>query len=434
MQTNTSLANEVFVFYNKPKLLISILMSIINKISKNFIIYGAGQAFNLLSPLLIAPYVISICGIANFGKTGLAFGLSLFLILIVDYAFDINGTKLVSENREDIKVIQNKLITIIYTKIVLVGISFLILIFLLYSIPLFRNEKTLFLFSFSIVIAQVFNPQWFLQGLENFKISSLINIFSKIIYVILVFYLVKSKDDYNYVNFYLGLSSILINVIGILVIQNRFKFSIQKPNLLEIKTILKTDFFFCISQLFLSLRQLFPLFVVSFLLGFSVAGQYKVVEQIISLFRTFNQVYLKYFFPRLCYKITQSKTQALLFWKKYVMVLIFLVLFLCVFLFVFSTHVIAFFNVSNIITSLFRLSLILPLLMVFSLALEQTMFTNDNNKNYIKITIFVTLVNIIALLILAPIFKLKGVIISIVIAELLFIFLYYKKSIVLKKE
>jgi O-antigen/teichoic acid export membrane protein len=409
-------------------------MNLINKVSKNFIFYGAGQAFNLLSPLLIVPYVISACGIANFGKTGLSFGLSLFLILIVDYAFDIKGTKLVSESRVNINGIQQSLFTIIYTKIILVFIAFILLLLLIYSIPLLRDEKTLFLFSFSIVIAQVFNPQWFFQGIEDFKTSGLINILSKILYVILVFSLIKNTEDYNYVNFYLGMSSLLFNLFGIFIIQKRFKFNFQKPNFFEIKKILKTDFFFCVSQLFLSLRQLSPLFIVSSFLGFSVAGQYKVVEQIISLFRTFNQVYLKYFFPRLCFKIKESKNEALSFWKKYVLLLLVFVLFFCLLLFIFSLHIITFFNISKTINDLFRFSLILPVLMVFSLALEQTMFTNNNNKNYIRITIFVTITNIITLLFLASILNLNGVVISIIVAELFFIFLYFKNSILLKKE
>ena len=201
-----------------------------------------------------------------------------------------------------------------------------------------------------------------------------------------------------------------------------------------VKLFLKTDFFFCVSQLFLSLRQLSPLFIVSSFLGFSVAGQYKVVEQIISLFRTFNQVYLKYFFPRLCFKINESRNEALSFWKNYVLLLLVFVVIFCLLLFIFSIHIITFFNISNTINGLFRFSLILPVLMVFSLALEQTMFTNNNNKNYIRITIFVTIINIITLLFLASILNLNGVIISIIIAELFFIFLYFKNSILLKKE
>lgn len=410
------------------------LIKLLNKINKNFIIYGIGQAFNLLSPLLIVPYIISVCGIANFGKVGLSFGLALFLILIVDYAFDIKGTKFVSENRDHIKDIQSKLFTIIYTKMVLLVIAFLILILLVYTVPLFSEEKPLFLLSFIIVFAQVFNPQWFLQGLEDFKSASIINIFSKTLYVLLIFGLIKNTDDYIYVNFYLGLSSLVINIFGIIIIQNKFKFNFQKPKPLKIIGILKRDFFFCLSQLFLSLRQLSPLFLVSYLLGFSIAGEYKVIEQIISLFRTFNQVYLKYFFPRLCYKIKYSTIDAFHFWKKYVMLLWILVLIACSILFVFSTQVITFFNVTNTINEIFKFSLILPLLMVFSLGLEQLMFTNNNNKNYIRITIFVTIVNIIILLILAPIMQLNGVIISIFIAELFFIILYFKSSVLLRSK
>lgn len=424
-----------YLFFKKKfKIPLVQLIKLIRKINKNFIIYGIGQAFNLLSPLLIVPYIISVCSIANFGKVGLSFGLALFLILIVDYAFDIKGTKMVSENRDHIKDIEHKLFDIVYTKMVLLILAFILLLILVYTVPLFRDEKKLFILSFIIVFAQAFNPQWFLQGLEDFKTASIINILSKSLYVLFIFSLIKNEDDYIFVNFYLGLSSLIFNIVGIFVIQNKFKFHFQKPKKVEIIQILKSDFFFCVSQLFLSLRQLSPLFLVSYLLGFSIAGQYKVVEQIISLFRTFNQVYLKYFFPRLCYKIKYSTIEALHFWKKYVFLLWILVCFACLFLFIFATPVITFFNVSNDINNVFKFSLILPILMVFSLGLEQTMFTNNNNKNYIRITIFVTIVNIIALLILAPIMQLNGVIISVFIAELFFIVLYFKSSVLLKSK
>ncbi|NJM80131.1 MAG: hypothetical protein HC854_11900 [Flavobacterium sp.] len=76
------------------------LSKLIDESKANFFIYGIGQAFNLVSPIIIAPYLISICGIASFGKIGLGFAFALFLILIVDYAFDIKGIKKVAENRK----------------------------------------------------------------------------------------------------------------------------------------------------------------------------------------------------------------------------------------------------------------------------------------------------------------------------------------------
>lgn len=413
------------------------LVKLINQSKAQFFIYGIGQAFNLVSPIIVAPYIISICSLAFFGKASLAFAFSLFLILIVDYGFDIKGTKKVSENRNNLLILQDILFTTVYTKIILAAIAFLIATLLIVSIPLFANEKVLFFLSFTIVFAQVFNPIWFLQGLEDFKTSSWLNILSKLSYVSLVFCFVKIKSDYNYVNFFLGFSSFFFNIIGLIIIKKRYNFNFVQPKIRVIKSILAKDFFFCISQLFLSLRQLAPMFLSSYFFGFNFTGQYKIIEQIISLFRTFNQVYLKYFFPRLCYKITLSINDALFFWKRNVLKLLICVLIALLLIFLYAQEIVSYFNIEIVenteLISVMRFSLIIPFLMVFSLSLEQLMLAFNNNKGYIKTTILVAIINIVLLLILLPIFKLYGVILSLLIAEVFFIFLFYTNTITSKK-
>lgn len=414
------------------------LAKLINESKAQFFIYGIGQAFNLVSPIIVAPYIISVCSLASFGKVGLAFAFALFLILIVDYAFDIKGTKKVSENRNNLIVLQDILFTTVYTKIILVVIAFLLATILIFSIPLFANEKGLFFLSFVIVFAQVFNPIWFLQGLEDFKTSSWLNILSKLSYVFLVFCFVKIKSDYIYVNFFLGFSSLLFNLIGLIIIKKRYNFSFTQPKTGIIKKILVKDFFFCISQLFLSLRQLSPMFLSSYFFGFNLAGQYKIIEQIISLFRTFNQVYLKYFFPRLCYKITLSINDALIFWRKNLLILLIGVIIALLLIFLSSQEIISYFNIeideNAELIRIMKFSLIIPFLMVFSLSLEQLMLAFNKNRGYIKTTISVTIINIVLLLILTPILELYGVIFSLLIAEVFFIFLYYRNTITSQKQ
>ena len=86
-----------------------------DKNKRNFFIYGVGQVFNLISPLIVAPLVIIECQEAGYGKVGFGFAMSLFLILIVDYAFDIKGTKAASENRHENKVLEKLFSTTIFT-------------------------------------------------------------------------------------------------------------------------------------------------------------------------------------------------------------------------------------------------------------------------------------------------------------------------------
>lgn len=409
-----------------------LIAKLILKVKTNFIIYGIGQAFNLLSPLVVAPYIVKTCHIEGFGKVGLGFALSMFLILIVDYAFDIKGTKQVSESRSDKNELERILSTTLYTKFFLFSIALVIGTLLIYFIPFFYLEKKLFFYSLSIVFAQVFNPVWFLQGLEDFKKSSLVNVFSKSIYIILIFSFIKHEDDYFLVNFVLGLSSLMCNIIGLIFVKYKYEFNFIKPNFKVVKTILKQDFSFCVSQLFLSTRQLSPMLLSSYFLGFSIAGQYKIVEQLITLYRTFIQVYLKYFFPSVCYKISMNTMEGFRYWKKYVSLNFIIVVTSLFVMYFFTIPILQFFNVSveNIISlaRIFRFTLIIPLLMALSLYLEQLMFVTNKNKVYIKIAVFVTLVNVFLIVSLLDRFALIGVIVAIAISEILFIVLYFYAS------
>ena len=399
-----------------------------DKNKRNFFIYGVGQAFNLLSPLVIAPYIILVCGTEGFGKIGLGFAMALFLILIVDYAFEIKGIKSVAENRNRPEVLQKILNTTIATKLTLFFAALIVASLVIFTVPFFSNEKPLFFCSMTIVLAQVFNTVWFLQGLERFVLASFLNIGSKTLYVLLVLTLIKLPDDYIWVNLFLGISTLMFNltVLAIIIFQNGINY--QKTLISEILAILKNDFAFCMSQLTLSVRQLSPLFLVSYFLGFHTAGLYKILEQILTFFRTFIQVFLKFFFPRACYKFLGDISGGMIYWKKYSLLNLIMVAAGVAIVLIFTNEILLFFNVSTrtaaMLKPVFQLSLIISLLMSISLPLEQLMFLINKNKIYIRITIFVTVINVAIILLTIKNQELYGILISLGVAELLFISFY----------
>mgnify|MGYP006171724887 FL=1 len=77
-----------------------------NKQFQNFSIYGIGQLFNLLTPLLVAPYLIKICGEEGFGMIGIGLSFVFILTVLVDFASGINGVKEISIHRDDSKTVQ----------------------------------------------------------------------------------------------------------------------------------------------------------------------------------------------------------------------------------------------------------------------------------------------------------------------------------------
>ncbi len=251
-------------------------------------------------------------------------------------------------------------------------------------------------------------------------------------YVLFVWFLITEKNDYIWVNFYLGFSALIFNLLGLAIIINKLKLKLSLPNRYEVIDILKKDFTFCLSQLFLSARQLSPLVLTGYFLGYGLAGQYKVMEQVITLFRTFNQVYLKFFYPKVCYKFIIDKTKGFLFWKKYSQLNIVSVFIALVMIFVFSQEVLRFFHLNeeviNQINCIFRVSLLVSFMLSLSLPLEQLMIISNQTKSYIRITIFVTSVNVILLLVLTEKYQLFGIISTLLVAESLFIILYFYNS------
>jgi len=396
---------------------------------KNFSIYGFGQFVNLISPLLVTPYLIYVCGVQNFGKIGLGISIAFFLILIVDYGTDITGVKNISINRENNKALEKIFTTIFVTKLFLFLLVFIFSTILFFTIPFFNSEKKLLFLSFAIVLGQLFNPTWFLQGTENYKSIALLNSLSKIIYLLGVFLILKEADDYIWANLCWGIGTFVSGLIAFIWIVKKYNFSFKVVNQQDIKKLLKEDFSLCVSQLFLSLKLTAPIVILSYFGGYLLAGQFKIMEQVISLFRTYLQTYSRFFYPKLCYKIFNDVKQGIHFWKKiYILDGFFLIILLSV-LFVFTEDVLVFFKVDAImifdLIPLFRLSLVIPFLIAISQPLEQLLFSLNKNVVYVKLTIIATIIGVLCLIIFTPHFKLIGALVVLILTELLLALFYF---------
>lgn len=375
-----------------------------SKALKNFIIYGFGQAVNLASPLLITPYIIYICGLEKLGVIAVGQSLAYILNVIIDYSSNIIGVKEISISREDNRKIQQTFSEVYISRVFLFLAVFLFISILIFTIPYFEKNALLIFLSTSIILGQAINPTWFLQGIENFKWITVINILAKVIYIVCIFLFLKKESDYILANFWLGLGTILANILAFIWIVQKFKIKFKSKAIQGAKQIIKRDFMFCVSQFFFAIRNYSSVLVIGFFAGDFVAGQFKVIEQIINLFRTYLQMFFKFTYTYVCFGIDKSIENGLILWKKYNgLNLIFLIglLFLA---FLFSDQVLLFFKVGDELidklSSYLRLALLLPFLIAITLPLEQLIFNFSKNKEYIRLTIFSTIINILGLTIL----------------------------------
>lgn len=394
----------------------------------NLTVYGFGQVVNLVSPLLIIPYIVTICGETGLGKAGVGFSFALISIVLVDYGSYINGTKYVSINKTNKINLEEKFCTIYFAKFFLLLAVLFFCSLLIISIPFFEKDKTQIFLSLLIVVGQFINPTWFFQGIQNFKWITIINVLSKGIYIVAVFLFIKTPKDYIFINAFFGVGLIIGSVLGFLWILWQYSFSLRKCSFSKALVLIKEEFSLTVSQLFFSFYQYSPIILISYVCGNFIAGQYRIIDQIVMIFRTYLQMFFNFTYAEICLKIFENLNHGLTEWKKYngynyILILIILFIF-----FTNTNRTLMFFNVNiqdvHKLEPYFKIGLFIPIFMSVSFALRQLMFSFEKNKLYIKITIISSILNVVLMVFLLKLIGLKGAFLSTIIVEFLIIVSY----------
>ena len=180
------------------------------QVIENFFSLSVLNAVNIVLQLITLPYILNIVGKSNYGIYSYVFMVVQYIILFSTYGFNYSATKMISQHRED-----NVAVTRIYNAVI--GCKMLIAILLVIAVVLcsgwvFEEEIgfVMFLLGTGMIVGDIMNPVWLFQGMEKMKFMTLVNSSSKIIFTVLVFFVVRSVDD-----FYL---LILLNSCGYLLI------------------------------------------------------------------------------------------------------------------------------------------------------------------------------------------------------------------------
>jgi O-antigen/teichoic acid export membrane protein len=389
-------------------------------------VYGFGQLFNLVTPLLVVPYIVSICGEENFGKTAVGMAIAFFLIVFVDFGSDIIGVREVSVNRDNPEVL-NKIFTTTYVVKALILIAVLLITSLLFIyFPYFKNEKTMFFLGLSVLIGQFINPTWFLQGIENVKWITILNVISKSIYLGGVFLTVKEESDYVFVNLWWGIGMIIANLFVFALIMKKHQFTFHALNKNEVHKHIRNDFSMFSSQIFLSLQLYAPVVLISYFGNNLMAGQYRIVEQIIVVFKTYIFLFFNFVFPKICYVIEIDFKRGIKNWLIYNGSNFIFVLFGMLFFHVFSYEIVSYFNPTNryVLSNLLEVAVFIPLILALSIPLKQLILALNYKTFYVRLTSIMVVINLFAIVLLLPIFKVYGVFYSLIATDLIVIIFY----------
>lgn len=180
------------------------------KVIKNYLYNASYQVLLMLAPLLTTPYVSRILGAHNNGINTYTNGWVTFFCLFGQLGIGLYGNREIAYCRNNKKK-RSKIFWEIF--VLQLMTSSIALIFYLFAVFEFSSTfKLFFLLQTIYIINGAIDISWYFMGMEDFKKTVTRNTLVKVISIILIFLLVRSKNDLVKYIILLGLSSFIGNL------------------------------------------------------------------------------------------------------------------------------------------------------------------------------------------------------------------------------
>lgn len=215
-----------------------------NKTKFNIIFLAISQGANYLLPLMIFPYLVRVIGVEKFGDLSFSLITIQVLLLIVDYGFGYSGTRDVALNNDKVH-LSTIFFGVILARLFLMLIAIIIILFIC-LIPIFYDVKILLYFGLISVIANVFNPNWYLQGRQMMGVMAVLSVVSRGIAVLLI-YIIINKTTPIYISALLMTTPYIVySFFGVIYLLLIKEVKPIRPSINSILDLLKKGFhFFC---------------------------------------------------------------------------------------------------------------------------------------------------------------------------------------------
>lgn len=288
----------------------------INNAQKDTLYLFVLQGMNYAMPILLMPYLMIKLGVSSYGLIGFSTAIIQFLILFVDFGFNMSATKRVAIHKNDKLALSRIFYTTIIAKTILLIVSIFILIIIMF-VPGFYEYRLALLCSSLALIGNTYTFTWFYQGAGYIRFLSILSMFCRILILPTLFYFVQTSQDYMKAIFINSLVYIVIACLSTSWIYKNNMVAKVKISFNNIKFELKESFPFFLSTASISIyTQLFVvilgLFATPAVVGIYTAAD-KIIRAISLLFYTpINQVY----YPKIASVSAHDRKQALDLLKK----------------------------------------------------------------------------------------------------------------------
>lgn len=307
------------------------------QVIENFFSLSALNAVNIVLQLITLPYILSIVGKANYGIYSYVFMVVQYIILFSTYGFNFSATKKISLLRDD-----NAAVTSIYNAVI--GCKMLIAIVLVVAVVLcsgwvFEEEIgfVMFLLGIGMIVGDILNPVWLFQGMEKMKFMTLVNSSSKIIFTVLVFFVVRSVDDFYLLILLNSCGYLLAGILSVFLAYKQFNVRLGVPHFGDMIAQFKDGGAMFGSTFGMNLYRNAHVLILKHFASNEAVGLFSAAEKVIHGFQSVIQPAAQALFPHMSLKFKDKNTkERLSLMKKVMMPLVGLSIVAALFVYIFA--------------------------------------------------------------------------------------------------
>lgn len=198
---------------------------------KNYIFNVMLTMLNIIFPIITFPYVSRVLGAEGLGKISFVNSIVNYFLIFAVLGIPNYGLREIARySKDDAK--SSKVFSEIFTLGVLASFLVSALYYsMIFSFNAFHNDRLLYSICGLTLILNMFSIDWMYKGFEDYKYITLRSIAFKILSIIMLFLLVRSKSDYVIYAFISVVALSGANLINILIAKKHVKFNIKNLNL-----------------------------------------------------------------------------------------------------------------------------------------------------------------------------------------------------------
>lgn len=291
------------------------------KLLENIISLATIKGLEYILAFVTFPYLVRVLQVEQYGLIVFAQSIVQYFVLLTDYGFNLLGPREIAQHdsvQERGAVFSN----IFFAKLLLLFFSTILFVCGLLALGEYEEvDVVLYLTFYLMVIGNVFFPVWFFQGIQQMRYITLVNIIANIFRVAGIFLLVKTPQDYLIAALFQAIVPLIASIFSWIILVKDYPEVFVLPSSQGIKKMFVDGWSIFTSTIAINLYTASNIVFLGMLTDNVVVGYFsgakKIIDNITQLISPITQAV----YPYVSKKASASKTDALRFLHKIVVVL-----------------------------------------------------------------------------------------------------------------